>query len=124
MPIQWQRVHKLPDYVRNFPHSAHLNAGVSCISCHGNIARMPVVWQHESLSMGWCLSCHRDPEKNLVPRKGDAMPDGGKAYEDMMTRLFAVEKMQEDSEASLARGTDLYKQRKIAAPENCGACHY
>lgn len=124
MPIQWQRVHKLPDYVRNFPHSAHLNAGVSCISCHGNIARMPVVWQHESLSMGWCLECHRDPEPNLVPRKGDVKADGTVVYENMMTRLFDVEKMKEDPAAMKTQGIEFYKQRKIAAPENCGACHY
>ncbi|HYD01027.1 MAG TPA: cytochrome c3 family protein [Phycisphaerales bacterium] len=119
----WHRVHKLPDYVRNFPHNAHVNAGVSCISCHGNVARMPVVWQHESLSMGWCLDCHREPEKHLVPRKGDPRPDGG-VYEDMMTRLFDVEKMQENPQAMTEQGVRLYEKRKIAAPENCGACHY
>lgn len=43
--IEWRRVHKVPDYVRNFPHSVHLNAGVSCFSCHGRIDTMPVVFQ-------------------------------------------------------------------------------
>jgi hypothetical protein len=110
-PIEWKRVHKLPDYVRNFPHHAHINAGVSCISCHGNIGRQPVVWQHESLSMGWCLDCHRGPESKLVAK-------------DQVTRLFEVEQAMSDPAAMKAAGTRYYEERKIAAPENCGACHY
>lgn len=109
--IEWARVHKLPDYVRNFPHHAHVNAGVSCISCHGNMARQPVVWQHESLSMAWCLDCHRAPEKNLVPK-------------DEVTQLFVVEQEMTDPAAMQKRGAELYKERGIASPENCGACHY
>lgn len=122
--IEWARVHKLPDYVRNFPHHIHLNAGVSCIDCHGNIARQPVVWQHESLSMGWCLECHRNAEENLVPRKGDPKPGGGVYEEHMMTRLFDIEKLREDPQAFSAASRKFYETRKIAAPENCGACHY
>ena len=41
VPIPWVQVHKVPDYVRNFPHHIHLNAGVSCFSCHGNIMEQP-----------------------------------------------------------------------------------
>jgi hypothetical protein len=122
--IEWARVHKLPDYVRNFPHHAHISAGVSCISCHGNIARMPVVWQHESLSMGWCLECHRAPHEHLVPKAGDLKPDGSKYAESLATRLFDVEKMREDKQSMLDQGKRFYESRKIAAPENCGACHY
>ena len=65
-PLQWVRVHKSPDYVY-FDHSAHLTAGVGCASCHGNIADMEVVYQAESLSMGWCLDCHRNPDDHLRP---------------------------------------------------------
>ncbi len=65
-PIQWVRVHKSPDYVY-FDHSAHVNVGVGCISCHGRIDRMNVVMQAEPLSMAWCLDCHRNPEKHLRP---------------------------------------------------------
>lgn len=121
--IEWQRVHKLPDYVRNFPHNAHINAGVSCISCHGNIARMPVVWQHESISMGWCLDCHRHPDGNIVPKKGDKLPDGKVATENLMTRLFDVEALRE-SPNYVETGKKLYDDRKLQTPENCGACHY
>jgi hypothetical protein len=63
--IPWRRVHKLPDYVRNFPHDVHLNAGVSCYSCHGQIMSMPVVHQAEGLGMGWCLDCHRHPGSSV-----------------------------------------------------------
>ena len=65
-PIEWVRVHKLPDYAY-FNHSAHINAGVGCESCHGNIAEMEVVMQMEPLSMGWCLDCHRNPDMHLRP---------------------------------------------------------
>lgn len=124
LPIEWQRVHKLPDYVRNFPHNAHVAAGVSCISCHGNIARMPVVWQQESLSMGWCLDCHRNPDQHIVPQKGDLRPDNNKpATESLVTRLFDVEAMRASPDYAKT-GAKLYTDKRLAAPENCGACHY
>ncbi|MCB1226511.1 MAG: cytochrome c3 family protein [Verrucomicrobiales bacterium] len=65
-PIEWERVHKLPDYAY-FNHSVHVNRGVSCASCHGKINEMTVVRHEKPLSMGWCLDCHRTPEKNLRP---------------------------------------------------------
>jgi Cytochrome c3 len=57
-PIPWIRIHKLPEYV-HFPHMRHVNAGVTCQQCHGQIQNMPVVAQANSLNMGWCLDCHR-----------------------------------------------------------------
>jgi hypothetical protein len=66
LPIQWTKVHKAPDFAY-FNHSAHVNRGVSCQSCHGQINEMEVVRQAEPQSMGWCLDCHRAPEKNLRP---------------------------------------------------------
>lgn len=65
-PIEWVRIHKLPDYVY-FNHSAHVNRGISCQSCHGDVNKMEVVYQAQSLSMAWCLDCHRAPENNLRP---------------------------------------------------------
>lgn len=65
-PVPWVKVHDLPDYVY-FNHSAHVNKGVSCVSCHGRVDKMAVVYQAEPLSMGWCLDCHREPEKHLRP---------------------------------------------------------
>jgi hypothetical protein len=56
-PIPWVRIHKVPDYVQ-FPHMRHVNAGVTCQSCHGQVQEMLPVYQQESLNMGWCVNCH------------------------------------------------------------------
>ena len=56
-----------PDYVY-FNHSIHVAKGVGCETCHGRVDRMPLVSQHPTLQMSWCLDCHREPEKNLRPR--------------------------------------------------------
>ncbi len=66
MPIPWVKVHDLPDYVY-FNHSAHVTRGIGCVSCHGRIDKMEVVSQDQPLTMGWCLDCHRQPEKFLRP---------------------------------------------------------
>ncbi len=58
--IEWVKVHMLPDHVK-FNHAAHVSKGVSCKTCHGEIEKMPVVYQYSDLSMGWCISCHREP---------------------------------------------------------------
>ncbi|HIM50486.1 MAG: cytochrome c family protein [Vicinamibacterales bacterium] len=58
-PIPWIRVHDLPDYVR-FAHKPHIRAGVDCADCHGQVEKMHAAVQVESLSMGWCLSCHQE----------------------------------------------------------------
>jgi len=65
--IEWTRVHDLPDFVY-FDHSAHVNKGVGCTTCHGRVDRMPLMWQEHSLYMEWCLDCHRAPEKYVRPK--------------------------------------------------------
>ncbi|HBF22604.1 MAG TPA: cytochrome C [Planctomycetes bacterium] len=65
-PVQWTRVHDLPDFVY-FNHSAHVTSGVSCVDCHGRVDRMETVRQEQPLSMGWCLDCHRDPDPHIRP---------------------------------------------------------
>lgn len=65
-PVRWVRIHQAPDYAY-FNHAAHVNRGISCYSCHGDVAAMPVVWHHEPQSMAWCLDCHRNPELHLRP---------------------------------------------------------
>lgn len=62
-PIEWQKVHLLPDHVK-FNHAPHMKAGKQCQECHGPIQEMEVVKQVENLSMGWCVNCHRKPENN------------------------------------------------------------
>lgn len=72
--LHWQRVNQLPDFVY-FNHSAHVAKGVGCVSCHGRIDRMPLTLRTQSLSMKWCLDCHRAPEKFLRPRDKVFMMD-------------------------------------------------
>ncbi|QDV62848.1 cytochrome c3 family protein [Crateriforma conspicua] len=66
--VAWKRVHNLPEYVY-FNHAAHVNSGVSCKTCHGRIDQMEVVYQHEQLSMAWCIDCHRNFKKELRPQE-------------------------------------------------------
>lgn len=124
--IPWRRVHKVPDYVRNFPHNVHVAAGVSCYSCHGAIMEMPVVHQVQSLSMSWCLECHANPAPHLVPTS-------------KVTDLFWVRDQLGANKNAAATASDpisattpggaalleqLEKKNLHLLPQNCGACHY
>lgn len=61
-PIEWVKIHNLPDHVY-FNHSQHVAVGkVACQRCHGGIQEMDEVFQFSSLSMGWCVNCHRETE--------------------------------------------------------------
>src|SRR5215213_157771 len=66
-PLQWTRVHDLPDFVY-FNHSIHVNKGVGCATCHGPVDKMALMYQATTLQMEWCIDCHRAPEKYLRPR--------------------------------------------------------
>jgi hypothetical protein len=66
-PIAWNRVHDLPDFAF-FNHSAHINNGVGCSTCHGRVDQMAGIWKESPLTMGWCMECHRAPERFLRPR--------------------------------------------------------
>lgn len=65
--VPWQRVHNLPGFTY-FDHSIHVQKGVGCTTCHGQIDDMPLTRQVPSLLMEWCLDCHRAPERHLRPR--------------------------------------------------------
>lgn len=67
-PILWEKVNKVPDFVY-FNHSIHVNKGVGCATCHGQINQMPVVWKNQAFYMGWCLNCHRNPQNYVRPRE-------------------------------------------------------
>lgn len=103
-PIEWVRVHMLPDFAY-FNHSAHVNVGVGCESCHGRVDRMEVVYQAEPLSMGWCLDCHREPEKHVRP------------VDEVTTMGYSVDNQIE-------MGLELVSKQNINAPTYCQACHY
>jgi hypothetical protein len=67
-PVVWTKVHRLPDFAF-FSHASHVGAGLRCQGCHGPVEQMVRVEQQESMSMGWCLQCHRDlrAEKRAAP---------------------------------------------------------
>lgn len=99
-PIEWVRVHNLPD-LAYFNHSQHVAVGgVECQTCHGPIEEMEVVYQHSSLTMGWCIDCHRNTE--ITTR--------GNEYYDKLVQLHSESK-------------DALKVKDIGGLE-CAKCHY
>ena len=105
MPLRWVRVHDLPDYAY-FDHSAHVRRGVGCVACHGRVDRMEVVYQEQTLSMGWCLDCHRNPEPYLRPL-------------DEITNMTWAPAPREQAEL----GRRLREQYDIRPSEDCSTCH-
>jgi hypothetical protein len=105
-PVQWVRVHKLAEYVY-FNHSAHINSGVSCVSCHGRIDQMAEVKQVKPLNMGFCLDCHRNPAPNLRPVE-------------YVTKLDWTPPNGEDPAVI---GQRIIDQKHINPPVNCSGCH-
>ncbi len=103
-PMEWVRVHNLPDYVY-FDHSAHINVGVGCKSCHGPIDKMERVRLAEPLNMGWCLDCHRNPDPHLRPLEEVTNMNWQPPVDQA---AFAITTRQE---------------RKINPPTDCSACH-
>ncbi len=101
-PIEWIRIHNLPD-LAYFNHSQHVNVGgLECQTCHGPIQEMPVVYQYSKLTMGWCINCHRETEVNAKDN----------AYYDKLLELH-------DESAS----GEPMKVEDIGGLE-CSKCHY
>ncbi len=67
VPLQWTRIHDLPDFVY-FRHDIHVAKGIGCTSCHGPVDQMPLMYKENTLNMEWCLECHREPERQIRPR--------------------------------------------------------
>ena len=109
-PIEWTRVHDLPDYAY-FNHSIHVAKGVGCSTCHGRVDQMPAVYQTSSLQMEWCLACHRQPERFLRPKR----------------EVFNMEWPAENkTREQLAEGRRLKSEHKIrsaAILTSCSTCH-
>jgi menaquinone reductase, multiheme cytochrome c subunit len=104
-PIPWVEIHKLPDYVY-FNHQAHVQSGVSCVSCHGRVDQMIEVKQVQPLTMAWCLDCHRNPAPNVRPVE-------------LVTNL-AWDPGPEKREQI---GKELVAEKRIVPPTNCSGCH-
>lgn len=104
-PIQWIRVHNLPDHVY-FNHSQHVKVGkIECTECHGQIDTMKVVQQHSPLTMGWCINCHRET----------AVQFEGNEYYEELHKKFMEDPNYKDG--------DVFTVEKIGGLE-CSKCHY
>jgi len=129
-PIPWKRIHKVPEYV-HFPHMRHVNAGVTCQTCHGQIQNMPQVYQYSSLNMGWCVSCHVN---GYSPQEGRVAAGYAQADTNVVTPAGAP---QQPATSPSANAQQLTLQpvgegrqpatnaagRKIARYD-CANCHY
>ncbi len=105
--LTWTRVNDLPDFVY-FNHQIHVNQGVGCVTCHGQVDKMPLMFQAQSLLMEWCLECHRAPEKFLRPRE----------------EVFNVAYVAPANQLEL--GTRLKKEYNVASTQHltsCSVCH-
>ena len=98
--IPWVQIHKVPDYVY-FNHSVHVNRGVSCVHCHGQVNQMDEVYHAKPLSMGFCLDCHRKPEDYIRPV-------------DLVTQL--------DWKGQV-NGKQLVHDWNVKPGESCSVCH-
>ncbi len=105
-PIPWVQIHKTPDYVY-FNHSVHVNRGVSCVHCHGNINKMDEVQHAKPLSMGFCLDCHRNPAEFLRDPK----------------LVYDLNWQPQDPKAHQAAMAQSVQDWKINSSQNCSACH-
>ncbi len=98
--LEWTRVHDLPDFAY-FDHSVHLAKGIGCVSCHGRVDEMPLMWRENSLNMDWCLDCHRDPGAHVRPKE----------------RVFDMDWFPAE------RRDDLVEEYEIESLTSCSTCH-
>ncbi|MGI8468534.1 MAG: cytochrome c3 family protein [Pyrinomonadaceae bacterium] len=106
-PIEWQRVHDLPEFVY-FNHSIHVSKGIGCSSCHGDVASMPAIYQENTLQMEWCLSCHRDPEKFVRPQS------------EITNTKWDVNELTDDQRHQLAIDYHIRNKEMLTS---CSTCH-
>jgi cytochrome c7-like protein len=103
--LQWNRVHNLADFVY-FDHSVHVAKGVACLTCHGHVDQMPLIYKSVSLQMEWCLACHRQPEKYLTPREA----------------VFRMDDPAPEPESK--SGAELVKEYGVRTRTDCSTCHH
>lgn len=104
-PIDWVQIHKTPDYVY-FNHSVHVNRGISCVHCHGQINKMDEVHHDKPLSMTFCLECHRDPAAKIRPQ------------EEVFNLNWVAPK-----DFAQTHGQKMVHDMKVEKLQNCSACH-
>ena len=105
-PVPWVKIHQAPDYVF-FNHSVHVNRGISCVECHGKVNAMSVVWHDKSHSMGFCLDCHRAPEKFIREPKD----------------VFNLDSKTLAEQGRLEEAHKMIKDWNVKPPQSCSGCH-
>ena len=105
-PVPWVRVHKTPDYVF-FNHAVHINRGISCVECHGQVNEMQEVFHAKHLSMDFCLDCHRQPERKIRD----------------LDKVFDLDWREESLGLQIERGNKRVQDWKVRPPESCSGCH-
>ncbi|HEX8342069.1 MAG TPA: cytochrome c3 family protein [Tepidisphaeraceae bacterium] len=139
--IPWVEVHDLPDFAY-FNHSAHVNKGVSCVSCHARVDHMADegVYQAKSLSMGWCIDCHRKPEEHLRPKdqvtnlgwtpadlaRADAGTESARVYDALQKAHPGMKEFTQKEVGELLRGpgdAGGYQIRDRHFMTSCSTCH-
>ncbi len=109
-PIEWTRVHDLPDFAY-FNHSIHVAKGVGCNTCHGQVDDMALVYQARSLQMEWCLECHREPERFLRPKS------------EVFNMKWRAENKTDEQLAEGQKLKEQYAVRHKAVMQSCSTCH-
>jgi formamidopyrimidine-DNA glycosylase len=102
--LQWTRVHNLPGFAY-FDHSIHVHKGIGCVTCHGRVDQMPLMWRENTLYMEWCLECHRNPERFVRPRE----------------QVFNMDWQPPVDQITLGR--KLVQEYKIESLTSCSVCH-
>ena len=101
-PVKWVRIHNLPDFVY-FNHAQHVQVGgVECQTCHGPVEEMEIMYQYSSLTMGWCINCHRESNVKVQDNEYYAK------IHDELSKKYGVEKLTVAQMGGL----------------ECGKCHY
>jgi hypothetical protein len=122
--IEWARIHDLPDFAY-FNHSIHIKKGVGCETCHGPINEMPLVRQHATLQMQWCLDCHRNPENFVRPREAvfdfEYEPPSTLAEGEALVAKYdlGIDPPANQKELGLA----LVAKYEINSKDTCSTCH-
>jgi hypothetical protein len=122
-PIPWERIHKVPEYVR-FPHMRHVNAGVTCQTCHGDIQNMAKVSQAASLNMGWCVNCHVKGYDPTEGRRLASIVNAEATRAPTATQQGAAQQTPTASGTTTAGSASTQGDQRRKARYDCAVCHY
>ena len=85
-PIEWVPVAQVPDFV-HFNHRPHIAAGLNCENCHGDLSKMEIYENPQTINMGWCLTCHRARTEDNIQNNPNSDPDVSAMLQEKRTKL-------------------------------------